>query len=321
VGVAARVAGYVPDVPHSVVIFAPSPLLTVTIEDRAGVPDIHVHAGGQGVWQSRMISSLGVDVVLCATLGGEPGEVLRHLIPTDGISLEAVPVGGRNGAYVHDRRAGDRDPIAEAPGDPLDRHEQDALYELTLAKGLEHGTALLAGPNADQVIPASLYRRLATDLTANGCRVAADLSGDRLDAVLGGNPFLLKVSHEELLDDGRAASAEPKALVEAVRGLRADGANTVIVSRASEPALALVEDDVVEIRVPPLEPAETRGAGDSMTAGTVAAFVSGEPIRDALRIGAACGALNVVRRGLGTGGPSAVMTLAERVELADWKDS
>jgi hypothetical protein len=36
---------------------------------------------------------------------------------------------------------------------------------------------------------------------------------------------------------------------------------------------------------------------------------------------AACGALNVVRRGLGTGGPSAVMTLAERVELADWKDS
>lgn len=313
-------AGYVPGVPDTVVIFAPSPLLTVTVEDRAGVPDIHVHAGGQGVWQSRMISSLGVEVVLCATLGGEAGEVLGHLIPTDGVTLASVSVGSPNGAYVHDRRGGDREPVAEAPGGALDRHEQDALYELTLARGLEHGTVLLAGPNADQVIPASLYRRLATDLTSNGCRVAADLSGERLDAVLAGRPFLLKVSHEELLDDGRAKSEEPSALVAAMRGLREDGAGTVIVSRASDPALALIDDDVVEIRVPPLEPAETRGAGDSMTAGTVAALVQGSPVREALRIGAACGALNVVRRGLGTGGPTAVATLAERVELAEWKD-
>ena len=39
-----------------------------------GEPDIHVHAGGQGVWQARMLSSLGVRVVLCAGLGGEAGE-------------------------------------------------------------------------------------------------------------------------------------------------------------------------------------------------------------------------------------------------------
>jgi 1-phosphofructokinase len=39
------------DTPDTVVIFAPLPILTVTIEDRAGEPDIHVHAGGQGVWQ------------------------------------------------------------------------------------------------------------------------------------------------------------------------------------------------------------------------------------------------------------------------------
>ena len=44
----------------AVVIFAPLPVLTVTVEDRSGEADIHVHAGGQGVWQSRMVSSLGV---------------------------------------------------------------------------------------------------------------------------------------------------------------------------------------------------------------------------------------------------------------------
>jgi 1-phosphofructokinase len=307
--------------PPTVVLFAPSPLLTVTIEDRAGQPDIHVHPGGQGVWQARMISTLGVPVVLCAALGGETGDVLGHLLPSEGVELRTLRVGARNGGYVHDRRGGDREPIADAPGAPLDRHEQDALYELVLAEGLRHGWAVLAGPNSDQVIPAALYRRLATDLTANGCRVAADLAGERLDAVLAGGPAVLKVSHEELLADGRAESDDPAVLVAAMKQLRADGADTVIVSRAAEPALALPADTdtVLEIHVPPLQPAEPRGAGDSMTAGVVASLVRGDPVQEALRTGAACGALNVVRRGLGTGGEAAVRTLAERVELVEWK--
>ncbi len=317
--------------PPTVVVFAPSPLLTVTIEDRAGVPDIHVHAGGQAVWQARMISTLGVPVVLCTTLGGETGDVLGHLLPSEGVELRVVHVDSRNGGYVHDRRDGEREPIAEAPGAPLDRHEQDALYEMMLREGITHGTALLGGPNSDQVIPAALYARLATDLSRNGCRVAADLAGERLDAVLEGNPFVLKVSHEELLADGRADSDDPEALVAAMRRLRSEGAGLVIVSRAAEPALALLpasdessdesgDGDVLEIRVPELKPAETRGAGDSMTAGVVASLVRGEPVREALRTGAACGALNVVRRGLGTGGEDAIRTLAERVELVEWKN-
>lgn len=310
----------------TVVVFAPSPLLTVTIEDRAGVPDIHVHAGGQAVWQARMISSLGLPVVLCTTLGGETGDVLGHLLPSEGVELRAVPADSRNGGYVHDRRNGDRDSIAEAPGSPLDRHEQDALYELMLHEGITHGTALLGGPNSDDVIPAALYARLATDLSRNGCRVAADLSGRRLDAVLAGGPFVIKVSHEELLADGRAENDDPATLVTAMRQLRAEGAETVIVSRAAEPALALLPErqesgsDVLEIRVAELTPAETRGAGDSMMAGVVASLARGEPVQEALRTGAACGALNVVRRGLGTGGADAIRTLAERVELIAWKE-
>ena len=304
--------------PHTIVVVAPSPLLTVTVEDRAGEPDVHVHAGGQGVWQARMISSLGVRVVFCAGLGGETGEVLSHLVPGPDVELRAVRTGARNGAYVHDRRSGEREVVAHAPGDALDRHEQDELYETALTAGLEHGFALLSGPHDDRVIPAAVYRRLTTDLVANGCTVAVDLSGERLEAVLAGGPALVKVSHEELLSDGRAADESPDALVEAMRALRADGAGTVVVSRADAPALALVDDDVLTVRMPPLEPAEPKGAGDSMTAGMVATLVRGGSAREALRTGAACGALNVVRHGLGSGGSDAVAALAERVEVADW---
>jgi 1-phosphofructokinase len=299
----------------TVVVLAPSPLLTVTIEDRAGEPDIHVHAGGQGVWQARMLTSLGVRVVLCAGLGGEAGEVLEHLLPGEDLTLRSVRTDARNGGYVHDRRDGDRVVVAEAPGGPLDRHEHDELYELALTEGLEHGVALLSGPHDDRIVPTSLYRRLTTDLAANGCTVAVDLAGERLAAALAGGPALVKVSHEELVADGRAGSDDPTDLVAAMHGLRKDGAGMVVVSRAAEPALALVDDDVVAVRGPELEPTEPRGAGDSMTAGMVATLARGGSPREALRTGAACGALNVVRRGLGTGSADAVAAIADRVEL------
>lgn len=105
----------------------------------------------------------------------------------------------------------------------------------------------------------------------------------------------------------------------AMRSLRSDGASAVIVSRAAEPALALIESEVLEIHVPPLEPADPRGAGDAMTAGVAASLARGEPLHNALRVGAACGALDVVRRGLGTAGDVGVQAVAERVELRPWE--
>lgn len=299
----------------SVVVLAPSPLLTVTVEDRAGEPDIHVHAGGQGIWQARMIRSLGVPVVLCAGLGGEAGGLLRHLIPAEDVTLRTVEVNARNGGYVHDRRDGERGVVAQAPGGSLDRHELDALYETALTEGLRHGFVLLSGPHDDQVVPGGLYRRLATDLGGHGVTVAADLSGKLLDAILGGSPALVKVSHEELLEDGRADDDSPATLVAAMRELRNEGAGIVVVSRAADPALALIDDDVVAVQLPSLASAESKGAGDSMTAGMVATLARGGTAREALVTGAACGALNVVRHGLGSGGAEAVAELSERVSL------
>jgi 1-phosphofructokinase len=304
----------------TVVLLAPSPLLTVTVEDRAGEPDVHVHAGGQGVWQARMMSTLDVRVVLCAGLGGETGDLLEHLLPGEGVELRTVRVAARNGAYVHDRRDGEREVVAQSPSGALDRHEQDALYETVLAAGLEHGYALLSGPHDDRVLPASLYRRLTTDLTANGCPVAVDLSGERLDAALAGGPALVKVSHHELRENGRAPDDSPTALVKAMHALRDDGAGVVVVSRAGDPAFALVDDEVLTVTMPPLESAEPRGAGDSMTAGMVATLARGGSVEDALRTGAACGALNVVRRGLGSGGAGAIPAIMDRVVLAPMAD-
>ncbi|RWZ49803.1 phosphofructokinase [Labedella phragmitis] len=303
----------------SVAIFAPSPTLTVTIEEHESGDEIHIHAGGQGVWQARMLRTLGIEVTLCCAITGESGTVLRRILEDEGIAVAAVERPGRGAGYVHDRREGHREVVAEEDGDALSRHDLDELYSLTLREGLTTGLVILSGPDADSVLDADTYRRLAADLRAGGARVVVDLAGDRLRSALEGGVDVLKLSDEELTADG-FTDDDVSSIQAAMRRLRDDGADTVIVTRAPEPSLLLDGDGFLEVSPPSLEIVDTRGAGDSLTAGVVAAMTRGEQPREAVTLGAAAGALNVTRHGLGTGDGEAILRLRESVAVRELSD-
>ena len=301
--------------PH-VAVFAPSPLYTVMIEAGPdGEPEVHFHAGGQGFWIARMANRLGAGARLCAPLGGETGAVLKTLIEREGVTLEAVPVQGWNGGYVHDRRSGERRPLAQVPSARLSRHEVDDLYDAALVAGLAAGVAVLTGPSHDRVLPTDVYQRLPRDLSENGVSVVADLSGAALRAVAGGVRYL-KVSHSELIEAGYGAGESLEELVVAARRLR-DGsqAQNVIVSRAHHPALALLGERLVEIIGPSFQAVDHRGAGDSMTAGLAVGCARRLEPEATLRLAAAAGALNVTRHGLGSGRRPSIELIAERVKV------
>ncbi len=298
-----------------VVIFAPSPVLTVTVEDQADGPDLHLHAGGQGVWQARMLRRLGQEVAMCCVLSGESGKVLRHLLDDEGIRVVAVERDGRSSAYVHDRRGGEREPVVEIDGDPISRHDIDELYGLTLKEALDAKLVILSGPAGDDTLPADIYRRLAADLREADPHVVVDLSGERLTAALAGGVTVAKVSDEELLADGRIKEQNTDRIVAAMHAIAEEGAETVIITRADKPLLMLSEGVVSEVTAPTLEVADTKGAGDSLTAGVSAALADGASIHDAITLGAAAGALNVTRHGLGTGDPETIQKLRERVTV------
>ncbi|HZQ77624.1 MAG TPA: PfkB family carbohydrate kinase [Acidimicrobiia bacterium] len=303
--------------PEHVCVFAPDPLLTVTVEAGSDGDEIHLHAGGQGFWVAQMIANLGVGVSLCGPFGGESGRVVRSLVERGGITVRAIRTAGSNGAYVHDRRSGDRVTVAETPPDPLGRHELDDLYGAALVLGLESDVAVLAGPGPWEtpVVPADHYRRLAADLRANGATVVADLRGEPLSCALAGGVTVLKISHEELLADGRVENDGEDDLFEAMAGLRREGADHVVVTRAGDPALALIDDEPLAIDPPALEVVDHRGAGDSLTAGLAAGLARGLDLSGALRLGAAAAGLNVTRRGLATGDRREIDRLADHIEL------
>jgi 1-phosphofructokinase len=296
-------------------VFAPSPLLTITVERKGDDPDIHLHAGGQGFWLARMIASLGAEVTLCGSFGGEVGLVVRTLIEHEGVAVRAVETVAENVAYIHDRRSGERVPVAEMKPSVLARHEADELYSLTLVEALEADAAVLGGPPAPGVVPPDLYRRLAKDLSRAGKLLVADLSGEHLRGALAGGVSVLKVSQEALREDGLSEGATPEDAIRALERLHQAGARSVLISRAEQPALALSDGEVLEVAPPRLEPADSRGAGDSMTAGLAAVLAAGRSWREALRVAAAAGALNVSRHGLGTGGREEIERLAQQVSV------
>lgn len=300
--------------PERVCVFSPSPLFTVTVEDGPEeTAEIHFHAGGQGVWVARMIGALGGEPILCAPLGGESGVVLRALLEAENVPLREVSCSGSNGGYLHDRRSGERREIAQAPSARLSRHEQDELYSTALVTALECGVAVLCGPAQPGVVADHVFRRFALDAARNGARVVADLSLGALHALEGG-VAVLKVSHTELIAAGFARDEGRAELVAGMRTLRRC-AEAVVVSRASEPALALFGERLFEVRPFRLEALDPRGAGDSMTAALALGLRRGLGTEDLLRLSAAAGALNVTRRGLGSGRRENVETLAQEIEV------
>lgn len=300
-----------------ILVFAPAPLLSIAIEEHGDEPDVHIHVGGQGVWQARMLRTLGADVAIAASFAGEPGRVAERLLGDEGIAVADLDrEGGVNPVRITDRRSGERVPIVETDGTPLDRHDLDALYSMVLREAVHADLVILSGPVADDTLDADVYRRLASDLTALDRRVLVDLAGDRLEAAIDGGAAIVKVSHEELVADGLVADGDDEEqIVAAMESLRERGVDVVAVSRADVGSLVLHEGGLLRVTAPRLEVVDPSGAGDSYTAGLAVALASGDSVEDAIRLGAAAGAINVTRHGLGSGDGEAIRAVAQHVQV------
>jgi 1-phosphofructokinase len=298
-------------------VFGPSPLLTVTVERRDGRDDVHLHAGGQGVWVSRMAAELGAFPVLCALLGGEPGAVLRPLLEALGGELRLVPARAPNGVLVADRRNGDRRLIAGGMADPPTRHELDDLVSATCAAALGSALLVVCNPHPGDALPLEVYGLLVADARANGVPAAVDLSSPRLDSALEGRPDVVKLNDWELAEFVRDSVEGPVRLRRAAERLLDGGAGAVIVTRGPEPALVLRDDCAWELVPPRFERGSREGCGDTMMGALAAALARGLAWEDVLVLSAAAGAANFLRHGLGTGSRAVVEELAARVRLRE----
>jgi len=298
-----------------VAIFGPNPLLTVTLEANAGGDDLHLHAGGQGVWVARIAGELGAWPVLCGFAGGEAAAALVPLLEALPGELRLTRTAGSSGWYVTDRRGGERRLLASATSPPPSRHELDDLVSATIAAALCSRVLVVCNPFPGDNLPLEVYGRLVGDARSNGVTVIVDLSTPRLEAALAGRPDLVKLNDWELAEVVRAPVGEPAQMRAAVEHLRSLGAGTVLVTRGVEAAVLFRGDETFELIGPRFENGAREGCGDTMVGAIAASLAGGRPLHDALVTGAAAGAANFLRHGLGTGDRDVIAELAGSVQL------
>jgi len=302
-----------------VAIFSPNPMVSIAIESFSaeGGDDIHVHPAGQGVWVARMAAELGAEPVLCGFIGGEVGTVLRPLLEEMPVELRLVETTAASGIYVHDRRSGEREPVAQSAAIPASRHEVDDLFSVTVAAALDSDLLAICGPYPDNTVPLEIYGSLVADVKANGVPVIVDLSSPRLDSALEGKPDLVKINDWQIAGFVSGPVDTEERMRAAMEQLGEKGAGAAIVTRAGDPALAMRDGSFWELAPPKFEHGAREGCGDSMM-GALAATISAErDWEEVLRLSAAAGATNFLRAGLGTGSRAVIEELAPRVQLRE----
>ncbi len=307
---------------ENVCVFAPNLLLTVTIEARGDTneyADLHFHAGGQGFWIARMLRHFGERPVLVAPTGGESGRVLHGLASAWNIVLSSVDIRANSPAYVHDRRSGRRELVAQSAPPVLDRHESDDLYSHVLEMAMATGLCVVTGKAEGDSIPLDFFERLGADLATTQVTVVGDLHGPACSALLkGGGIHTLKVSDEDLVEGGLLAkSASLDERIDAVRELRRSGAERVVLSSADDVTVACMGDRLLCAEAPTVETVDPRGSGDSMTAGLAIGALRGLDPQQSLKVACAAGAASAMRHGLANADPGLVARLADRVVVRD----
>ncbi len=312
-----------PSVAPRVAIFAPHPLLTVTLEREGSEREqVHFHPGGQGVWVARMAACLGAEPVLCGFLGGESGELLDGLLQRVGGERRVVSTTSASGCYVTDRRSGERELLTCALSDPPSRHELDELFSITCAEAIADGWLLITNPMPGDALPLEIYGDLIADARTGGCRTLVDLSAPRLNSALRGEPDLVKLNDWELAQFVCGPVSEPGQLRDAAQRLCEQGAGAVIVTRGEQPALVLARDERALWLTPPrLTRGYREGCGDAMFGALAATWARGESLERALKIGAAAGAANFLRHGLGSASREVVERLVDSVVLEPITDT
>jgi len=300
-----------------VAIFSPNPMVSVAIESFSadGGDDIHVHPAGQGVWVARMTAELGAEPVLCGFVGGEVGTVLRPLLEEMPVELRLVETAEASGIYIHDRRSGEREPVAQSAALPASRHEVDDLFSVTVAAALDCDLLAICGPYPDNTVPLEIYGSLVADVRANGVPAIVDLSSPRLDSALEGKPDLVKINDWQIAGFVSGPVDTEERMRAAMERLGEAGAGAAIVTRAGDPAIAMRDGRFWELTPPKFERGAREGCGDSMMGALAATLAAGRDWEDVLRLSAAAGATNFLRAGLGTGSRAVIEELAPRVQL------
>jgi 1-phosphofructokinase family hexose kinase len=277
-------------------------------------------AGGKGVNVARALKQLGRPVIATGLAGGATGSRILERLTEEAILHDFTQIEGesRTNLAVIDPTSGEQTEINER-GPEVTREEVDAFVDKLLYLAQGTSICVLAGsipPGAD----IGVYGRFVTELRELGVTCVLDTDGEPMRAGLRAEPSVVAPNVAEAEEAVGHEFNDPDDFAMGLGGLLEMGAGEAIITSPTG-CVAIVgqgsERRPYEARIEPLEPVAAVGSGDAFLAGYVAARYEGQPARDCLAYGVACGAESTQHFGAGSLDRAEVKRLLGRVEVRE----
>ena len=255
------------------------------------------YPGGKGINVSIVLANLGKSSVATGFLGGFTGDFIKNELKKRNISSGFIEVDGVTRINIK-IRAG-KETAINGQGPHITEEQIEKL--ISQLEKLEKGDYLVISGTVPSSLPANIYERILERIQGSGVTLIVDATKDILLNTLKYHPLLVKPNKEELEEMFGVKIENTDQLIANAKKLLVLGAENVIVSLGKDGALLVGQNIEPRLReAPPGKVVNTVGAGDSLVAGFIDAYIDTKDINFAFKQGIATGSASALSETLAT---------------------
>ncbi len=250
--------------------------------------------GGKGINVSIVLSNLGMKSKALGFVGGFSGEFIKDELKKKNIETDFVDVDGITRINMKIRSS--EESAINGMGPILNDEDINKLVEKL--KILNKEDYLIISGKIPASVSNNEFENILRVASENGARIVVDTEGKMLLTSLKYNPFLIKPNKEELEGLFNVTINSDLDIEVYAKKLLDKGAKNVIVSLGSDGAILVNNETVCKLAAPKGDAKNTVGAGDSLLAGFIYAYITSQDMQKALKFAIAAGSATAFSDGL-----------------------
>ncbi len=274
-------------------------------------------AGGKGINVSRVITSLGGEVLSVGFKGGHTGEWLVGQLGMLGAKTDFIEVDGesRTNNNIIDRVNGTETEVLETG--PLISEQALQKFISVYDQTFKKSEVIVCSGGLPAGVGNEIYKILISKAKKHGIKVILDSSGEVLKHGIEAKPYMIKPNLRELSSLVNRELKEISDILEACRSVQREGIEIVLASLGEKGAILVSKEKSYRAHVPHIKVSNTIGCGDSMVAGFATALEKGLGVEEAFKLGVACGVNNAQYAEIGVVKKDEVYKLIEEIRVEE----
>ncbi|HTL28542.1 MAG TPA: 1-phosphofructokinase family hexose kinase [Tepidisphaeraceae bacterium] len=250
--------------------------------------DVKQSASGKSLNVARVLKTLDQSLIATGFLGGDAARIMRRDLDRASIAHDFVDVEPetRTCITVIDQGGATATELIEE-SKPLSDGDWTAMLE-KVAQLLGECRVMVMSGSLPPKAPQGFYGDCANLATKVGVTTILDTRGEPLRQALSAHPNIIKLNLAEF-EETFGVRGMPT-----VEWLRSAEMQQLIITHGGEATLVWDGTNAWRITTPKIDVVSPIGSGDSFAAGVAAGIMKGQPLHEAARLGAACGAANAL---------------------------